>query len=118
MPWFLAAIDAQAYADGKPGEPDLSEFERDVLTGNIERYQQARIKRMSIVDLLNKMATGLPDPNSPRVDMSGMPDRELVEASLDGPYVDSATLELVKRANAKCITVVDFVRAAVSKGRY
>jgi hypothetical protein len=59
----------------------------------------------------------LPDPNSPRVDMGGLPDRDLIEASLDGPYVDSATLELVNRANAKCITVADFVRAVFSKAR-
>jgi hypothetical protein len=50
--WFLAAIGAQDFIDGKPGEPDLSWFEREFLTANAERYQQERVQRMSIVELI------------------------------------------------------------------
>ncbi len=71
--WFLDAIDAQAYVDGKPGEPDLSWFEREFLINNIERYHTARIKRMSMVDLLNKMAIAKPQPGHPRIPCLALP---------------------------------------------
>jgi hypothetical protein len=116
MSWFLTAIDAQAYVDGKPGEPDLSEFEREFLRANVERDDKARLDRMSPDDLFNKMATAKPDPNAPKVDMSELSDRQVIAAAFNGPYVDSATAELVKRANAKCVTVADFIRAALRAG--
>ena len=117
MSWFLTAIDAQAYVHGKLGEPDLSAFEREFLHANVERYQQARLDRMSPDDLLNKMATAEPDPNAPKIDMSGLSDRQVIAAAFNGPYFDSATAELVKRANAKCVTVADFIRAALRGDR-
>ena len=117
--WFVAAIDIQAYADGKPGEPDLSEFEQDFLAENVERYQRERLRRMPLVEalteLLNNMATAAPAPNYPKVDMSGMPDRALINAAFDGPYVDCATQELVKRANAKRVTFAEYIKAVFER---
>lgn len=109
MSWFLAAIDFQAYVDGKPGQPDLSEFEEDFLTANLLRYQQARLKRMSIVDLVSHMVLADPDPNQPKVDMSGVSDSDIINA-LCGSHSDSAAAELVKRASAKRLTMADFLR--------
>jgi hypothetical protein len=109
MTWFLDAIDAKTYADGKPGEPDLSWFEQEFLRDNAERYHQERLKRMSIVDLVVGMVLAKPAPDYALIDMSAMPDRELIDATI-GPDGDSACAELLKRANAKRVTVADFIR--------
>jgi hypothetical protein len=111
MTWFLTVIDAQAYADGKPGELDLSWFEREFMRDNVERYHQERIKRMSDIDLIVGMVLAMPAPDYVLIDMSAMPDRELINATI-GPDGDSACAELLKRANAKRITVADFIRGA------
>ena len=115
MTRFLAATDARAYADGKPGEPDLSWFEREFMRDNVERYHQERIKRLSIVDLVVGMVLAERAPDYALIDMSAMPDRELINATI-GPDGDSACAELLKRANAKCITVADFIKDVLAPG--
>jgi hypothetical protein len=111
--WFLVAIDAQAWADGGP-EPDLSWFEREFLKDNLERYNEERPRRMSMVELVNAMALEKPyHPERPLIDMSDVADIELVEKMIDHDYGDSAVAELVKRANAKCITLAHYIVQAL-----
>jgi hypothetical protein len=109
MTWFLDAIDAKTYADGKPGEPDLSWFEREFLRDNAERYHQERLKRMSVIDLVVHVVLAEPEPGQNDVDMREVPDRDLVNA-LVGDHSNSASAELLKRANAKRVTVADWLR--------
>lgn len=107
--WFLAAIDAKAYTDGKPGQPDLSEFEYDFLSANIERYRSERLKRMSVADLLNRLATEeVPDPNQPKVEVGGWSDRQLIEGWLERE-IASAGEELVARANLRRVSVAKYI---------
>ncbi len=84
---FLAAIDAQPYKDGKPGQPDLSEYEYEVLTANIEPYRRERLKRMSVADLFNSLAMADPDPNQPKVkvEVSSWSDQQLIEGCFISP---------------------------------
>lgn len=73
--WFLAAIDAEGYASGKPAPPDLlSDFEREFLFDNMEHYHQERIKRMPSVELASKLALCDPIPGQADVDMSETPE--------------------------------------------
>jgi hypothetical protein len=111
MDWFLKAIDAQAFVDGGP-EPDLSWFEREFLgdKANIDRYHEERMRRKTIFDLLNDMATEGPvHPERPHIDMSGAADEDLINKIGDDYYGDSAVEELVKRANAKRITLAHYI---------
>jgi hypothetical protein len=110
MCWFLSAIDAQACADGGP-EPDLSWFELEFLKDNIDRYREEQMRRMTIPELLNSVAIGGPvHPERPRIDMSDVADKELINKMVDDYYGDSAVEELVKRANAKRVTLADYIR--------
>jgi hypothetical protein len=109
MCWFLSAIDAQACVDGGP-EPDLSWFEREFLKDNIDRYHEERLRRMTMAELINEAATERFDPNHPRIDMSEATDEELINKMVEGPHRESATEELVKRANAKRVTLADYIR--------
>jgi hypothetical protein len=115
MCWFLSAIDAQACADGGP-EPDLSWFEREFLKDNIDRYREEQMRRMTIWELLNGAATEGPvHPERPRIDMSDVADKELINKMVDDYYGDSAVEELVKRANAKRLTLADYAWYVVSQ---
>jgi hypothetical protein len=108
--WFIAVNDLQAYADGKPAPADLlSEWEREYLADNIERFHQARIERMPFNELITRMVLGKPAPGAVLIDMSAMPDRKLLDATI-GADGDSACAELLKRANAKRLTVADFIK--------
>ena len=112
MCWFLDAIGAQACVDGGP-EPDLSWFEREFLKDNVERYREERLRRMPLRELLNEWATAKPD--QPLIDVSDWPDKDLINAVTDEQYGDSAVAELVKRANARCLTMSDYVFGIVAK---
>jgi hypothetical protein len=115
MTWFLAAIGAQDFVDGKPGSlPHLSWYEREFLKDNAERYDRARVARMSIVDLTIGRIMAKPEPGQFDIDMSGAPDGDILDA-LPGPYSNSAAAELLKRANAKRVTLVDYLREAVAR---
>ena len=117
MVWFLAAIDAQGYVDrGCRGpEPKLLWFEREFLKDNIELYHEQRVRRMTMLELLNEMATNRPeDPNQPRIDMSQSSDEDVING-VTGPHSQSAIEELVKRANAKSLTVADYVTDVASR---
>jgi hypothetical protein len=114
MEWFLAAIDAQACVDGGP-EPDLSWFEREFLKDNTVLYCEQRLRRMTLLALLNEMAIGKPsEPNQPGIDMSRWTDKDVINSVL-GHYGESAIEELVKRANAKSLTVADYVTDVVRR---
>jgi hypothetical protein len=108
MSWFLSAIDAQACADGGP-EPDLSWFEREFLEANIDRYYEEQLRRMTVPELLNAAAMERFDPSHRWIDMSGAADEELINKMVEGPHRESATEELVKRANGKCMTLADYI---------
>jgi hypothetical protein len=103
--WFLTAIDAQACVDGGP-KPDLSWFEREFLKSNIELYR----RRMTLPELLNAMAAAGPtEPGRPRSDMSEWSDEALINALGSNDDHDSAVEELVKRANARHLTMADYI---------
>jgi hypothetical protein len=117
MVWFLAAIDAEGYVDrGCRGpEPDLSWFEREFLIDNMDLYHKQRLtdhkqqlKRMTSSELLNGLAVSEPTPNQPRIDMSQWSDKDVING-MTGPHHNSAIDEIVKRANARRITVADYV---------
>ncbi len=100
---------------GSRGAPDLSWFEREFLKDNTGALPTgARLERMNIVVLIEGMVLAKPAPGYVMIDMSGMPDRELLNA-LSSPDSDSAGAELVKRANAKCHTVRDYLEAVVTR---
>jgi len=114
MCWFLKAIDAQARLDGAPmPELDLSWFEREFLgnEANIKRYHEERLNRMTIWELINDLATEGPrHPERPRINMSGAADEDLINKTIDDHYGDSAVEELVSRANAKHVSLADYIR--------
>jgi hypothetical protein len=111
--WFLDAINAQACVDGGP-EPDLSWFEREFLRDNIEFYHKERVRRMTTWELLDGMATeGAVRPDQPLLDVSDWQDVDLINAVTDERYGDSAVAELVKRANAKRVTISDYLKDVV-----
>jgi|SRR5215831_8918223 len=111
--WFLDVVGAQACVDGGP-EPDLSWFEREFLKSNVEYYHEERVRRMTLPELLNELATeGLINLDQPRIDVSDWSDLDLTSAITDDRYGDSAVAELVKRANAKRATMSDYVKDAV-----
>jgi hypothetical protein len=109
MCWFLTAIDAQACVDGGP-KPDLSWFEREFLKDNAELYRLERVQRMTLPELLNAMAAAGPaEPDRPRSDMREWSDEALINALGSNDDYDSAVEELVKRANARCLTMADCI---------
>jgi len=111
--WFLDVVGAQACVDGGP-EPDLAWFEREFLKSNVEYYHEERVRRMTLPELLNELATeGLINLDQPRIDVSDWSDLDLTSAITDDRYGDSAVAELVKRANAKRATMSDYVKDAV-----
>ena len=112
MRWFLDAVGAQACADGGP-EPDLSWFEREFLKDNVERYREERLRRMPLRELLNEWATAKPD--QPLIDVSDWPDKDLINGIMDDHHGDSAVAELVRRANAQCLTMAEYVFGIVAK---
>jgi hypothetical protein len=115
MSWFLKAIDAQACADGGP-EPDLSWFEEQFLRDNADRYKEEQMRRKTILELINDMATEGPvHPERPRIDMTEATDKDLINQTTDDFYGDSAVEELVKRANAKCMTLAEYVKDVVTR---
>jgi hypothetical protein len=115
MCWFLDAIGAQACVDGGP-EPDLSWFEREFLKDNTAFYHKERVRRMTIWELLDGMAAEGPvRPDQPLIDVSGWSDKDLINAVTDDQYGDSAVAELVRRANARCLTMSDYVFGIVAK---
>ena len=115
MRWFLDAVGAQACADGGP-EPDLSWFEREFLKDNVERYREERLRRMPLRELLNEWATTMPThPDRPLIDVSRWADKDLISGARDDCYGDSCIEELVKRANARCLTMSDYVFGIVAK---
>jgi hypothetical protein len=108
MVWFLEAIDAQAYREGGP-EPDLSWFEREFLKDNIDRYHEEHMRRMPVQDLLNVLALEDPEhPERPLIDLSDATDQYLIK-QIGDYHSDSAVAELVKRANAKRVTLADYI---------
>jgi hypothetical protein len=68
---------------------------------------------MSWPDLLNGLAASV--PAHPLIDVSGWSDKDLVNAITDDHYGESAVGELVKRANARHLTMADYVFDVVSK---
>jgi hypothetical protein len=116
MCWFLTAINAQAVADGGPETEELSWFEREFLINNTEFYHKERCERMTNWELLNAMAAVV-KPDQPRLDMSDWPDVKLINTIVDPDDCrsDSAIEELVKRANAKCITMADYIDVVLRK---
>jgi hypothetical protein len=116
--WFLDATGFQAHIDGGP-MPDWSEFEREFLAANLMRYHQRyhdkRLEGMSEVEKLNEWATEwLITPHQPPIDMSTWTDRQVVEQldlRVPAPTrnVASALEELTRRANAKCMTVGNYI---------
>ena len=116
MDWFWKAIGAQAYIDGGP-KPDLSSFEVEFLNDNVDRYHEEQIRRKTMFELLNDVAMAGPvHPERPRIDMSEATDDELIDKMVDDYYGDSATEELVKRANGKHMTLADYIRDVVGRG--
>jgi hypothetical protein len=116
MDWFLKAIGAQAYIDGG-AEPDLSWFEREFLKDNTDRYHEERMRRKTMFELLNNLATEGPvHPERPRIDMSGAADEDLIDKMVDDNYGDSAVEELVKRANGKHMTLADYIGDVIRRG--
>src|SRR5215471_10765250 len=81
------------------------------------------LRQLPTRDLLNLMAVVRPTtPNQTRVDMSKWSDREVIYVlnveTLGDPnniHVESALEELTKRANAKCVTVGDYIYDVVTK---
>jgi hypothetical protein len=76
----------------------------------------AGIERPLIQDLLNLTAASKHwAPKQPRIDMSQWPDMQVIDAlktlvySGYGNEMASAHEELTKRANAKCVTVADYI---------
>src|SRR5262249_28311699 len=111
--WFLDAINAQACVDGGP-EPDLSWFERKFLKSHVEYYREERMRRKTIWELLDGLATeGAVSPDQPLLDVSDWQDVDLINAATNERYGNSAVAELVKRANAKCVTMSDYVKDVV-----
>jgi hypothetical protein len=121
--WFLDATGLQAHMDGGP-EPDLSEFEIEFFRPNTQLYHNERFKRMSPREWLAAMLTeDLIAPNQPRIDMSKWSDRQVLDHFLDfrlhpdpSYLIDAASAleELMNRANAKCMTVSDYMDGLVS----
>jgi hypothetical protein len=117
MRWFLEAVGAQACADGGP-EPDLSWFEREFLKDNVERYHEERPWRIPLDQLLNEWATTMPThPDRPLIDVSRWADKDLISGARDDCYGDSCIEELVKRANAKRVTMADYVFGVLAKNQ-
>jgi hypothetical protein len=84
-----------------------------------KRWQQQRVQRMSMEQLLNNWAAALPQHPDKLVDLSDLPDRQLLRAALQHDIgragdkealSDSAIAELRKRANTARLTVADYVR--------
>jgi hypothetical protein len=112
--WYLSAIRAKDLVERGGPEPDLSWFEREFLKANAEYYQEQRLRRMPLSELLNGMAMAKPlHPGRQLIDMGGLANRTLIRTMLDGTAdarrYDSAVAELTKRANAKGMTMADFI---------
>jgi hypothetical protein len=91
-------------------EMNLSEFEREFLIANADRYHEERLRRMPMPALINEMATARFDSDQVQANMSAVADVDLIATAFrDDPHAKSATEELVKRANAKRVTLADYV---------
>jgi hypothetical protein len=84
------------------------------------RYREERIRQMSTAQLLNNWAACEPENPEALVDLSSMPDWQLVRAVSSRDIgvtahskevlADSAIAELAKRANMMRLTVADYIR--------
>jgi hypothetical protein len=83
-----------------------------------EHYKKERLKRMSTEQLLNNWVIAAPDDPHTLIDMSNMPDMQLLKTLFSVTETDdkcnSAIYELAKRANNQRLTVASYIRL---KGR-
>jgi hypothetical protein len=93
-----------------------------ILGRGVKRYCKERLMRLSIEQLFNNWATAPPQHPDKLVDVSDLPDQQLLQAALlhdvgragdKEALSDSAIAELAKRANAARSTVADYVRRRV-----
>ena len=90
-----------------------------VLGRGVKRYREERARRMSVEQLLNNWAAAQPEHPEKLLDLSHLPDLQLVQAvwQLDiglaaepAVLADSAIAELATRANNRRMTVADYIR--------
>ena len=90
-----------------------------ILQRGVKRARKESVRRMSAAQLLNKWAAAQSDLADKLIDMSGVPDRQLLQAvsfqdiglNADRDVLaDSAIAELAKRANSLRLTVADYIR--------
>jgi hypothetical protein len=86
------------------------------------RYKTKWLERLSNEQLWNNWAAAPPQHPDKLVDLSDLPDRQLLRAALQHDIgragdkevlSDSAIAELAKRANAARLTVADYVRRRI-----
>jgi hypothetical protein len=101
--------------------PDKRRLLRQVLIlhRGIKRYCEERVRRLSNDQLLNNWAAAPSEFAGKLIDLSGAPDRQLLQAvsfkdtglAADRDLLaDSAIAELAKRANNLRLTVADYIR--------
>jgi hypothetical protein len=94
-----------------------------VLGRSVKRYRAERVRCLTNEQLINAWAAAPSDLADKLVDMSNVPDRQLVRAvsfqdiglaADKDALADSAIAELAKRANNARTTVVDYIRRRVT----
>jgi hypothetical protein len=90
-----------------------------VLQRGVKRYREERARHMSAEQLLNAWAACPSEFADKLLDLSGVPDRQLLQAvsfqdiglaADKNVLADSAIAELAKRANNLRMTVADYIR--------
>jgi hypothetical protein len=93
----------------------IDDIDAKLLTLKKGASEIAGIERPLIQDLLNLAASKHWAPKQPRIDMSQWSDMQVIDALKTLVYsaydneIASAQEELTKRANAKCVTVADYI---------
>jgi hypothetical protein len=89
-----------------------------VIRRGHQRYSEERVGRLPLVQLLNNWATCAPEYPGRLLDLSHLPDRQLIHAvfqqdigiTADKAILsDSAITELTRRANDVRLTVADYI---------
>jgi hypothetical protein len=84
-----------------------------------QRYKEQRVQQMTTNKLLNAWAASPPEHPDKLIDLSALPDRQVVQALVQRDIgrpedkallADSAIAELTKRANAMQLTVAQYIR--------
>jgi hypothetical protein len=93
-----------------------------VIRRGHQRYSEERVGRLPLAQLLNNWAACAPDCPGRLLDLSHLPDRQLIRAVFKQDIgitaekailADSAITELTKRANDVRLTVADYMKRTV-----